>query len=54
MMAMQGRRKPKMKRNFFGDFPSFFRIVHENVALSRPSVPQTLQGCMIIVTRMLT
>ena len=36
-----------MKRNFFGDFPSFFRIVQENVALSRPRVPHTLRGYIV-------
>ena len=42
MMATQGRRKPNTMRNFFGDLPSFLRIVQENVAGSRPRVPQTL------------
>ena len=37
-----------MKRNFFGDFPSFLRIVHENVALSRPRVPHTLRGHYLV------
>ena len=40
-MAMQGSRKPKMKRNFLGDLPSFLRMVQEKVALSRPRVPHT-------------
>jgi len=39
-MTMQGIRKPKANRNFFGDFPSFFKIVQENVGASRPNVPQ--------------
>ena len=41
MMAMQGSRKPKMKKNFLGDLPSFLRIVQEKVASSRPRVPQS-------------
>ena len=47
-MATHGRRKPKMKRNFFGDFPSFFRIVQEKVALSRPRVPHTWRGHYLV------
>jgi len=39
MMMVHGSRKPNRKMNVFGDFPSFFKMVHENVSASNPNCP---------------
>lgn len=35
---------PKMKRNFFGEVPSFLRIVQEKLTGSRPRDPHSLRA----------
>jgi len=41
MMTRQGRSIPKIKRNFFGERPSFLKMVHEKVDSFKPNLPQT-------------
>lgn len=41
MMTRHGITNPTRKKNFFGDDPSFFKIVQLNVASSNPRRPHT-------------
>lgn len=53
MIVKQGMRKPKAKKNFFGDLPSSpGRIVHENVAGLRPKSPQMPNNGGVIIKKL--
>jgi hypothetical protein len=54
IITTQGSIKPKTNNIFFGDFPSFLRIVQENVGGSKPRRPHTSTSGGIIMEKLNT
>jgi hypothetical protein len=54
MITTQGNINPRKKNIFFGDLPSFLRIVQENVGGSKPRRPHTSANGGIIMEKLNT